>query len=124
MAEQAVYEQINAITALDGRVYHLVLPQDVRYPAVTYQRISSERNNALKRDAKTRPATFQVDIYGRREAGSTEFTQLADSVIAALDRQKSGDAVGMFIESDRDDYEKDTELLRKSVDVRVWYRVA
>ena len=27
-----------------------------------------------------------------------------------------------FIDAERDDYEDDTELLRKSFDVRVWYR--
>ena len=28
----------------------------------------------------------------------------------------------MMLEGERDDYEEDTELLRKSYDVRVWYR--
>ena len=39
MAEQAIHSQLDAVTALGSRVYPLVLPQKVEYPAVVYQRI-------------------------------------------------------------------------------------
>ena len=41
MAEQAIYDQLAAVPALGNRVYPLVLPQNVQYPAAVYQRISA-----------------------------------------------------------------------------------
>ena len=40
----------------------------------------------------------------------------------ALQRTRGPDADAMFIDADRDDYEDDTDLLRRTFDVRVWYR--
>ena len=122
MAEQAIHDQLSGVTALGSRVYPLVLPQNVEYPAVVYQRISATRYSQFGRDATAAEATVQVDIYGRRGAGYTAFHILTESCRAALQRQHSGDAIDMMLEGERDDYEEDTELLRKSYDVRVWYR--
>lgn len=125
MAEQAIYSQINgAVTALSGRIYPMVLPQDVTYPAVTYQRISATRYSAFGRDATPAEAVVQVDIYDLVGKGFAAFNALTESVRNALQRRKSGDAIDMMLEGERDDYEEDTDLLRKSFDVRVWYREA
>ena len=47
---------------------------------------------------------------------------VVQAVRAALQRQASGDAIDMYLDAERDDYEEDTDLYRKSYDVRVWYR--
>ena len=67
MAEQAIYDQLTSVTALGSRIYPLVLPQNVEYPAAVYQRISATRYSQYGRDATVAEATVQVDIYGRRE---------------------------------------------------------
>ena len=36
--------------------------------------------------------------------------------------RQPGDAIDMFLEAERDDFEEDTNLFRKSYDVRAWYR--
>ena len=66
MAEQAIYDQLNGVTALGSRIYPLVLPQNVEYPAVVFQRISAPRGvqRTFGRRAESVAATIQVDIYG------------------------------------------------------------
>ena len=123
MAEQAIYTQLNTVAALGSRIYPLVLPQNVVYPAATYQRIGpTNRFPAFGGDANAVEATIQVDIYDKRAKGYRDLTMLAQSVRAALQRQSNADAIDMFLDTERDEYEAETDLLRKSYDVRVWYR--
>ena len=122
MSEKAVFDQLDAIPALSGRVYPLKLPQNVLYPAVSYQRISGLRISAFKRDTTPVDATIQVDLYCERGNGYAAFMGYALSVRVALQRQASGNAIDMFLAAERDDYEEDTDLFRKTYDVRVWYR--
>ena len=121
MSEQAIYTQLAAIPALGGRVYPLVLPQNVTYPAASFQRISATRYSAFVADASPVEATIQVDLYGQKSAGYGVFDVLATDVRLAIQRVR-GIALDMFIDAERDDYEEDTELYRKAYDVRVWYR--
>ena len=124
MAEKAVFDQLDAIPALSGRVYPLQLPQNVLYPAVVYQRISGLRTSAFKRDATPVDATIQVDLYAEYEKGYAAFEAVVQSVRAALQRQATGNAIDMFLAAERDEYEEGTDLYRKTYDVRVWYREA
>ena len=77
-------------------------------------------------------ATIQVDIYSPLTAG---YGALIDACVphgsrtpcaapcSAWPRHSGNPPVyDAFIDAERDDYEDDTELLRKSFDVRVWYR--
>ena len=122
MAEKAVFDQLDAIPALGGRVYPLQLPQNVIYPAVVYQRISALRFSAFGRDVTPVEASMQVDLYSEHGKGYAAFEAAAQFVRAALQRQTSGNALAMFLDAERDEYEEDTDLYRKTYDVRVWYR--
>ena len=122
MAEAAVYAQLNAIPALAGKVYPLRLPQDVAYPAAVYQRIGVVRYPAFGRDARVAHATIQVDVYDNHSTGFGSFHTITELVRAALQRQGSGNAIDMMIETERDEFEDKTDLLRKSYDIRVPYR--
>ena len=114
MSEQVIYDQLAAITALDGRVYPKVLPQDVQYPAATYQRISTTRYHAFGRDAEPVEPTIQVDVYDLHSKGQASFDVLTTAVRRALQRQSSGDGIDNFLDAERDDYEENTRLDRKS----------
>ena len=63
---------------------------------------------------------MQVDVYDDHAKGEASFQALVRSVRIALDLPRDGN----FLDTDRDDYEDDTKLDRKSYDVRVWYREA
>ena len=127
MSEQAIYSRLNSeVTALGGRIYPMVLPQNVAYPAVTYQRISATRHSSFGVDDAPVEPIIQVDIYGRRDVGYGAHVTVADAVRSALQRYRDESATppiyDIFIEAERDDYEDDTELYRKSFDLRAWYR--
>ena len=124
MAEQAIKTLLNGVSALGDRVYPSVLPQNVKYPAAVYQRISADRTSAFGADTGLVRAVIQVDIYTSRAAGFSAFETLGRAVRAALQRQSSGTVTDIFIDAERDDYEDDTELYRKSYDFGVWYTEA
>ena len=122
MAEQAIYALLTGVAALGDRVYPLVLPQNGEYPAATYQRIGATRYSAFRTDAEPVEATIQVDVYATRVGGFGAFSTLTEAVRAVLQRQATGNVIDMYLEAERDDFEDDTELFRKSYDVRAWYR--
>ena len=72
MAEADLYAQLSAVAALGGRVYPLVLPQNITYPAVSYQRISAPRISTFNGDLDLVKATIQVELVraeGQRLCG-------------------------------------------------------
>ena len=120
MAEADLYAQLAGVTALGDRVYPLKLPQNVEYPAATVQLISAPRYRTMKATAPVEiEGTFQVDIYGREGAGFAVFRALCTAVSQAIERPLG---MPIFPDTERDDFEEDTELYRKSFDVRAWYR--
>ena len=83
MSEQAIYNRLNAeVTALGGRIYPMVLPQTVGYPAVTFQRISATRYSSFGVDDAPVEAVIQVDVYGRRNVDYSAHLTVADAVQA------------------------------------------
>lgn len=124
MAEQAIYSQLSGVAALGNRVYPDKLPQNVAYPAAVYQQVGPEnRYPTFKRDtAGLVEATIQVDVYGQSSQGKAAFDAVAQAVRRALQRKGSGNVEDMFIDTGRNEYEEDTDLYRKSYDVRAWYR--
>ena len=117
MAEQAIYAQLTGVAALGDRVYPLVLPQNVEYPAATFQRLTATRHYSFGRGPRMVEPTIQVDVYGLAALGQQAFDAVTGTVLSALT-----EIADTFIDAERDDYEDDTELLRKSIDARVWYR--
>ena len=123
MSKAAIYTRVNAVTELAGKVYPRKLPQNVQYPAAVYQRIGPvNRFSQFKKDADLVEATIQVDVYGDSSMDEDAFETLTDKVRVALQRTRGPDADALFIDADRDAYEDDTKLLRRTFDVRVWYR--
>ena len=126
MAEQAVYARLSAIPALGADVHWLKLPQDVTYPAAKYQRIDAPRISASGEDIPDVAALIQVDIFARAAAGGAAFNSVCEAVRATFQRVSSPNSTppitDVFIEGERDDYEDETDLLRKTFDFRIWYR--
>ena len=122
MAEADLYAQLRGVAALGDRVYPLTAPQNVQHPYVTYQRISATRYSAFGGDLATVEAVMQVDLYVMAGKGYEPMNTTSDAVRSALQRIGSGNIITVFIDAERDDFEEDTELYRKSFDVRAWYR--
>ena len=104
-----------------------MLPQDVDYPAAVYQRIAATRPSAFNRDVVPVEAMIQVDVYSRRIVGYDQLNALGESVRTVLQRvssQGTPPVYDVYIDSERDEYEDDTDLFRKSFDLRIWYEEA
>ena len=75
-----------------------------------------------------REGTFQVDVYSRSGEGLSAFLTVAKAVGDALERFSNLTLTPAlevaYVENERDLYEDETELFRKSYDVRTWYREA
>ena len=108
----------------------MYLPEPSRWSTrpSRYQRITTTRYPAFVRDASAVEATIQVDVYSPLESGYGALSTLAESVRGALQRVATPGGnppvLDMLLDAERDEYEDETGLLRKSFDVRVWYREA
>lgn len=134
MSEHAIYDRLRTLTELGatttdpngGRIYPMVLPQGVEYPAATYQRITTTRYPAFGRDAQAVEPVIQIDVYGEHESGYLAFATVANAVLTSLHRYRNLTATppiyDTFIDAQRDDYEENTKLFRRSYDIRPWYR--
>ena len=125
MADQPIYDRLRTdAPMLGGRIYPRILPQHVVYPAAVYTRVSAPRTHLMSGPPLIE-ATLQVDVYGHRNDGAVAFQAVVDEVESALDRYKSATTtppiLASYIDNERDDYEDETQLYRKSYDLRTWY---
>lgn len=110
------------VTSLIGtRMYPLTVPQNGTMPAVTYQVISGSRGYVFRAPAGMARHRIQFDCY------ATTYTS-AESVAAAIRNRLSGYMgnagtgaieAAMF-DTERDFYEADVALYRRSVDYQIW----
>ena len=125
MAKQEVYRRLAGIPALGSRVYVGRLPKNVVYPAAKYQLIGETREHASGMDEPEVEATIQVDIFVEWEQGVVLLESVADSVKAAFQRvatpSSTPPVIDVYIDNVRDDYEEETDLLKKTFDFRIWY---
>ena len=123
MSEQAIYARLNSeVAALGGRIYPMVLPQNIQYPAATYQRIPpTTRYRTFGGYVPLVSATIQVDVYARRDLGYSSFKTIYDAVRDSLKQPPGSDLDDIFLEDEDDDYEDDTDLFRRRFDVGTTY---
>jgi hypothetical protein len=107
MIHEALFSRLSGyagLTALVGaRIYPRLLPQNPTYPAVTYDRISAERQSAMGSDSGLVSGRWQVSSWGKTY---TDARDIAEQVRKALQRYRgtsSGTVIqDIFIESEND----------------------
>jgi hypothetical protein len=103
---------------LKQRAYPDVLPEQAPeqliYPAVVYQLMSSAPVNTLDRGAVACERRYQLDIYARTRK---EARQAAAECVQLLTRD--GRLVCLW-QDDRDLFEAEVRRYRASVDVSIW----
>lgn len=90
--EEAIVERLTGYAPLAAlvadRVYPLMLPQDVAWPAITYQRISGVSDHHLGGPSGLTETRLQVDVWSQVRDGvdaHLEARRVALQVKAALD---------------------------------------
>lgn len=125
--EEAVFARLQAVSGVTDlvgvRVYPQLLPQRATKPAVTYQRISADRESAMGADIDLVWARMQISSWA---ATYSEAKALARQVRLALQRW-GGTAAGVvvdevFILNEIDRYEDEVEIHRVIQDFKMWYR--
>lgn len=105
---------------LAGRVYPVILPQNVTYPALAYQKVTGAPDMALDGESGLTRNRFQIDAYGETYAA---VRGLSKAVRTALNGKKfTVDAVrigSVVMISERDFYEEKT--YRVSMDFSIWH---
>lgn len=118
MIETAIYSVLSADTtitaATSSRIYPVVMPQNVTFPAITYQRINSNPVNDLGGYSNLTNPHIAVNCWATRY---DEAKELAEDVHDAINTANTFKAILL---NDMDGYDPDTGLFFVSQDFSCW----
>jgi len=126
--EEAIFEKLLAdvdVTAIvgegaDARIYPMILPQSVQFPAVHFSRISADRTYSMDGKTGLSGARFQFESYS--EKTPEEVKSLSEAIRRSLEvfQGTVGNVVinGIFLEFDSslDNFDDRTDLFRYTQD--------
>jgi hypothetical protein len=126
LAVSAVADLIGGTTT--PRIYPIHLPQDPKFPAITYQIISGQPEYDLEGARGLADTRIQIDCWARAKEqtdGYDSARDLAEAVRGALSGYSG--TVGSdviqecFLAGRRTSYEADAEIYRESLDFAIGY---
>lgn len=89
MLQEAIYSRLTSVQAVSAlvstRVYPRVMPQNVKLPAIAYQRTDEERFSAMTGDIGIVRATLEVSCWGTTFSSARD---VAAAVRGALQRYR------------------------------------
>ena len=123
MIESTLYTRLSTYSGLTAlvstRIYPLVCPQGVTYPAVVYQRISTmAREVAMGSDPGIVRARVQVTAWADNY---TSAKAVADKVRLALERYRTTGLFDIYIIGENDLYDEEALKYGVAVDAKVVY---
>lgn len=121
MIEETIYTRLSTFAGLialvNTRIYPIIMPQGVTYPAVTYQRISAEsRESCMIEDVGFARTTFQVTAWGDT---FKEVRTISEQLRQALQRWTASGVQGTFILGEYDLYDPDSLKYGAAIDAQV-----
>ena len=130
--EKALHSRLASVAAVNdivgARKYPLVLPQNPTLPAITYRRLSGEREEGMVASYGLAHPRIEINCW---ETTYTKVKALASAVHTALNRASwTEDTVSVLdgvIESEMDDYDEELSdsyrrVYRVIQDWILWYR--
>ena len=122
--EDAIYTKLTGLAAVSAivvlRIYPLKMPDNPTFPCVTYQRISSIREQTLSGRVSYCDALYQIDSWS--ESYDTT-ASLAAAIFAGLEGFRgivsTVDIQGILSQNEIDLYEDDVKVFRRSQTFRV-----
>lgn len=126
MIESTLYSRLTSYSGLTAlvstRIYPLVAPQGVIYPAVVYQRISTmAREVAMGSDPGIVRARVQVTAWADTY---TSAKAIADKIRLALERYRTTGLFDIYIIGENDLYDEEVLKFGIAVDVEAVYSEA
>lgn len=109
--ETDLFAALVASDVVDERVYPVVLPQGVSYPAITYQRVSTARIRAHEGTSLVGPL-FQVTCWHTSPVVARDVKR---GVVEALEGTYQ-----CLVENTLEMFEPETKLTKVIIDVRLW----
>lgn len=112
-----------SITAVIGsRVYPLLLPQNVVYPAISYQRITGQTIQSNDGDSKLGYSRIQITAWAATYAESRELAaEIRTALIGFKGLMGAVWITGVTHEIDVDLYDNDTKTFYTACDYTIWY---
>jgi len=111
------------IALISTRSYPYVLPQNITYPALTYNIISSTTEHAFGSDPGNEMRRVQVSIW---DTTALSVENVGIQVKAALSRWSGAQAnvtiEDSFLDNELDDYDPETKDFRTDLDFIIHYR--
>ena len=122
IAEAKIYSALTGSTLItktsSNRIYPINLPQEVKYPAISYERVGSEPVNSFAGYSTYTNLTIQIDVWTTSYLASKT---LASNIHKVMD---SATAFSSLLEIENEDAEEDSRtnktVFRISRDFSVW----
>jgi hypothetical protein len=133
--DDSLYTYLSAyaglVSLVSKRIYPIVMPLNAVLPAVSYQRISTERTHAFQTDPTLTSATYQISSWAKTDTVRKGYshTQLVSTQVRLALQNYSG-ALGsggvtvsaVLLIGELSDYDTSTETYAIHQDFEVWYQ--
>ena len=105
-----------------ARVYSEVLPDEGEMPAVVFDLVSEDEDEALDGPTGVRRASVTVDCWAEKRVDATALGKVVKDLLSG----HAGAAAGLEVQSfffvtQAWDFDAETKLFRSSQDYEVWY---
>ena len=117
------------VALVSKRIYPTIMPNNVILPAVSFQRISTERTHAFQADVALTSATYQISSWGKNDTvkkGYAHADAVSKQVRAALQNYSgtmgSTTVNAVLLIGELTDYDTATETYAVHQDYEIWYQ--
>jgi Protein of unknown function (DUF3168) len=112
-----------AIAALvDTRIFPLVLPQGIMATSIVYTLISGIGDHHMDGPSGLNRPRYQIDAWAASiDAASNLADKIKERIDGLADTIENVTIQGIFFANEREDYDDEAQLFRKSRDYLIWF---
>lgn len=114
-----------------ARIYPIKMPQGQTLEGIVYSRISGFGDHHMQGPSGLGRPRFQIDSWSPAADGASSLSRLVKERIDGFrgtisygsnSPQSTVEVLGVFLDSERDDYDDSAQMYRVSMDFFVWFR--
>jgi hypothetical protein len=126
LIEEGLYAYLSTysglVSLISTRIYPVHIPQDAVSPHMSYQKIYSERNHALKNDSSVVEASFQFDVYAKSYNSVKAICEQLRKALQDFSGSMSSVTVqAVLMINEIDDYEETTKEYKTMTEYKIFY---